>query len=150
METRVKEEKDRKKAEAKPKRGGAETAKALRFTIDGQGVISDKQTGLQWHVGHGRDTDWNEAKRWVENLTVDGGGWRMPGINELKGIYEEGVGDFNLDPVFEVSKNWVWSGETDGSSSAWSFFFPFGSGGERFSRSRIDSYSLRAFAVRSR
>jgi len=22
--------------------------------------------------------DWDEAKSWVENLNIDGGGWRMP------------------------------------------------------------------------
>ena len=41
-------------------------------------VYYDKNTGLEWYTGPDRDTNWNEVKRWVENLTVADGGWRMP------------------------------------------------------------------------
>ena len=30
------------------------------------------------------DTTWNEARFWVQHLSVGGGGWRMPTMNELK------------------------------------------------------------------
>jgi phage-related baseplate assembly protein len=42
---------------------------------------------LQWYAGPDKDTVWNEAKRRVANLSLTGGGWRMPTRKELKTLY---------------------------------------------------------------
>ena len=57
-----------------------------RFTIDKKGVITDSETHLQWYVGPDRSTNWDQANAWVNELAVDGGGWRMPSSAELERI----------------------------------------------------------------
>lgn len=54
-----------------------------RFVKAVMGVINDSKTGLQWLPGPDDAMVWEDAKRWVSNQTVDGGGWRMPTRAEL-------------------------------------------------------------------
>jgi len=60
------------------------------------GIVRDTKTGLEWKVGPNKDTDWNEARSWVQSLNLDSGGWRMPTMDELAGLYkiEAGIGNF--------------------------------------------------------
>jgi hypothetical protein len=109
-------------------------------------IYYDNNTGLEWLAGPDRNTNWTEAKSWVENLAIDGGGWRMPTRKELKTLYKEGAGERNITPLLKTTGWWVWSGETKGSSSAWALY---NLGGVHW-RPRDVSYSLRGFAVRSR
>ncbi len=111
------------------------------------GLVYDEKTGLEWVAGPDKGTTWYEAKRWVENLKVAGGGWRMPTREELKALYKKGAGSWNMTPLLKTTGWWVWSGETEGSSSAWIFFFNRG-----FERcfTRDASGDRRGFAVRSR
>jgi hypothetical protein len=111
------------------------------------GVVYDKNTSLEWFVGPDRDTTWDEAKSWVANLTVGGGGWRMPTRKELETLYQEGAGTRNMTPLLETTGWWVWSGETKGSSSAWYFYFYDGNEDWTY---RSGSNGSRGFAVRSR
>jgi len=104
-------------------------------------------TGLEWIAGPDKDTDWNEAGSWVQSQNLDGGGWRMPSMDELQGLYKEGTGSRNMTPLLKTTGWFVWSGETEGSSYAWSFNF---NGGYRDWYNRYYSGNLRAFAVRSR
>jgi serine/threonine protein kinase len=118
-----------------------------RFTKAKDGVITDSATGLEWYVGPDRDTSWNQAKFWTENLTAAGGGWRMPTILELTGIYQKGASPCNMDPIFQTTGLWVWSGQLRDASSAWSFDFLYGRG----SWLSLDSASYaRALAMRPR
>jgi hypothetical protein len=117
------------------------------FIAYATGIIYDKNTGLEWYVGPDKGTNWNEAKRWVENLNVAGGGWRMPTRKEIKTLYKRGAGTRNMTPLLKSSGWWVWSGETMGSSSAWAFVF-IGAGREILS-TRNTSNDRRSFAVRS-
>jgi hypothetical protein len=111
------------------------------------GIVQDKGSGLEWRAGPDKDTNWNEAKSWVQNLNLDGGGWRMPTIDELAGLYKEGVGDRNMTPLFKTTGWGIWSGETKGLSDA--CFFGFGTGKTAWD-SRLSLSNLRAFAVRSK
>ena len=101
-----------------------------RYEVSQERVITDTTTGLQWYVGPDRNTNWNEAKSWAENLIVAGGGWRLPSLDELEGIYEKnkGYGNAHIDKVFwgKNTNLWVWSNETKGSWLAWYFYFSFG------------------------
>ena len=115
------------------------------------GVVQDTNTGLEWMAGPDKDTNWDEAKRWVENLTVAGGGWRMPTIEELETLYEPGRGSRNMTPLLEISGWYVWSGETkdnfdlEGSLLAQPLKFHYG-GSSWIPISY--SHPIRAFAVR--
>ena len=95
-----------------------------RFIADNNGIIKDKKTGLDWISGPDKDMNWNAAKSWVESLAVDGGGWRMPTIKELKTLYQEGVGPHNMTPLLKTTGGYVWSGEIkEGPSMAHGFLF---------------------------
>jgi len=111
------------------------------------GVIYDKNTGLEWVAGPDKDTNWYEAKRWANNLNIAGGGWRMPTIAELRTLYKEGIGSRNMTTLLKTTGWWVWSGEAEGMSSAWYFFFS--EGGKLWGGRGRSSYT-RGFAVRSR
>lgn len=110
------------------------------------GVVYDTKTGLEWVAGTDKDTNWAEAKRWVDNLTVAGGGWRMPTIDELKTLYEQHRGARNMTALLDTTGRWVWSVEAKDSSLAWRFFF---TDGYKHCGSRDFHYLGRAFAVRS-
>jgi formylglycine-generating enzyme required for sulfatase activity len=119
-----------------------------RFIAYSNGVIYDKNTSLEWYAGSDKSTNWNEAKTWIENLNVPGGGWRMPTRREIKTLYKRGAGTRNMTPLLKTSGWWVWSGEIQDSSSAWAFAF-IGAGREILS-TRNSSNDRRGFAVRSR
>jgi hypothetical protein len=118
-----------------------------RFTKAENGVITDHATGLEWYVCPKPDNNWHEAKAWTENLTVAGGGWRMPTVAELKAIYQKDASPTNLDPLFQAAGVWAWSGQRNNAWSAWGYAFYNGLEGwhsMNYGRGR------QAFAVRSR
>lgn len=94
-----------------------------RFTKASNGVITDSVTGLDWYVGPNYDNTWHEAKAWADSLTVAGGGWRLPTMAELKGIYQTGASANNMDPLFEANGAWAWSGELRNAWSVWGLAF---------------------------
>jgi hypothetical protein len=150
-------ERERKRLEAERKRKEKERKFEAKYgEVTGRdgtliayatGVVYDKKTGLEWVAGPDRDTTWNKAKRWVENLNVAGGGWRMPTRAELKTLYKKGAGSRNMTPILKTTGWYVWSGETKGLSSAWRFTFTSGYG--YWSGRGLSEYG-RGFAVRSR
>ncbi|MFC1886988.1 DUF1566 domain-containing protein, partial [Thermodesulfobacteriota bacterium] len=117
------------------------------YTAYDNGIVKDAKTGLEWIVGPDRDTGWNKAKSWVDNLTIDGGGWRMPTREELRSLRQERLIMGKLTPLLETTGSWGWSGETVGSSSAWAFNF---FSGLEFWYDHSYSAKKRGFAVRSR
>jgi len=126
----------------------AQEAEATRLKALESEVFYDKNTGLEWLAGPDRNTNWTEAKKWVESLNVAGGGWRMPTRKELKTLYKKRAGERNMTPLLKTTGWWVWSGETKGSSSAWYFTFRYGI--EGWSIRALSLHGFRGFAVRSR
>jgi len=116
----------------------------LRYST---GVVYDESTGLEWYAGPDKDTKWDDAKAWVENLNVAGGGWRMPTKEQLSALYEQGIGSRNMTPLLKTTGWFVWSGEEKDSSSIW--VFDFGPG-EMISHIGDYPNDRRSFAVRSR
>ncbi len=111
------------------------------------GIVKDTKTGLEWKAGPDKDTDWDEARSWVQSLNLDGGGWRMPSMDELQNLYKKGTGDRNMTSLLKTTGWGVWSSETEGSSAAWVLDFGYGDRGWGY---RFSSNGRRAFAVRSR
>lgn len=122
----------------------------VRFIIKSNGVILDKKTGLEWYAGPDQDTSWWKTKSWIESLAVEGGGWRLPTMAELRGLYQKdvGIGKYNIDPLFELYTCCVWSNKTEGSDIAWGFGYNLKGYPTREPKSW--SRGRRAFAVRSR
>jgi len=119
------------------------------FIVFDNGVILDSNSGLEWITGPDKNTSWDVAKSWAENLTVDRGrwrGWRMPTRKELKTLYRNGAGRRNMSSLLKTTGWYVWSGKTSGSLSAWGFDFL---DGHTTWYGRDGSYNFRGFAVRS-
>jgi hypothetical protein len=114
------------------------------YVLYSNGIVEDTSTGLEWKAGpdRRRNTNWNEARFWVQSLEGD---WRMPTIDELKGLYKKGAGNRNMTPLLKATSFWIWSGETKG-SSAW--IFNFTNGGTHLLPSTAANMGV--LAVRSR
>ena len=101
-----------------------------RFLRDAGGIITDRQTGLQWLEGPDRPTSWEQAQAWISGL---GGDWRTPTLAELSALYlpdSDRKGTYGdplcLDPVFKRESGYcLWSVERfDG--TAWLYDFSRG------------------------
>jgi hypothetical protein len=54
----------------------------------GGGVVYDTGSGLDWERSPNPEmVNWHEAKAYVAALALDGGGWRLPSIDELIDVY---------------------------------------------------------------
>ncbi len=121
---REEEEKERiqKEEEEFQRLGGVSKSSDRRYWVMKTGIILDTKTKLQWLVGLDKDTNWEEARTWVESIDSSkyGTGWRMPTRKELPGIYEKDKSKCNIDQVFVSPRDylWVWSGKIKGFSSA--------------------------------
>jgi hypothetical protein len=104
----------------------AQTSDDGRYKKSSEGIIWDSKTNLEWFVGPDEDTLWAQAKAWMESLTMDSGGWRMPSIEELRGLYQKGKGGRNMDHIFVTTGYWVWSCVEERGSSTWGFDFRYG------------------------
>ena len=60
------------------------------FVDRGGGVILDTTTNLEWeqNANHG-PFDWAGAKAYTTGLTLKGGGWRFPDIDQLQQLYDD-------------------------------------------------------------
>jgi len=102
-----------------------------RFTKDNQGIIYDKNAGLEWYPTPEKDSknmDLYNVNAVVHNFTIGGGGWRLPRIEELKDLYKATFLDEKKcsDLFFEKYFYPVWSSDDDGPSKT--LFFSFGNG----------------------
>ena len=119
-----------------------------RYVAYENNVVCDCYSGLEWFPGPDRDMSWEAAATWVKNLSLGGGGWRLPTIAELKGLFKKNKKGDNLSPVFSVLMTDIWScEETPDAASAWGFnFIP----GNQFRTYKTYSSRFRVMAVRTR
>jgi hypothetical protein len=87
-----------------------------RFTEEGD-IVRDTRTGLLWSQSdNGTEINWSDASRYCSGK---GGGWRLPTISELQGIYRTGgsnktqCGRFRCDvsALFRLTDVWFMSSE---------------------------------------
>jgi hypothetical protein len=128
---------------------GQEVGRDGVYIAYANGIVKDTKTGLEWVVGPDGSMTWDEAKAWVESLSVGGGGWRMPTVEELKGLYQYGKGSRNMTPMLKITGYCVWSGQSSGGGH---MLFDFASGFATGATLiyRTTSRDDRAFAVRTR
>ncbi|MBF0557842.1 MAG: SEL1-like repeat protein [Nitrospirae bacterium] len=81
------------------------------------GLIDDPELGFQWMPAPSRGLDQYQAEEYARNLSIAGGGWRLPTMWELKSLYDQFQIDIT-DPIrqkFNVSSCpagcWVWTSE---------------------------------------
>ena len=127
-----------------------------------EGVVRDTKTSLQWsQKDNGADVDLNGAKKYCEDLTLASrDDWRLPTLEELKGIYDEKVASpptyqyrgkpypLRMDPAFQLTAPGIWSSTLryENRPVAWSFFFS--SGRELVTMPNASNYQ-RALCVRN-
>ena len=99
-----------------------------RFTFTSEGIIQDTKTGLEWYE-KGNQVTYYEADAWAKGLTLGGGGWRLPSLNEVHSIYVKGDEkvsyNYKNNPLCSIFKN-IWTIDTlyitdDGST--WNYFY---------------------------
>lgn len=99
------------------------TCLAGRLTTDSNGIIHDSVTGLEWFVGPDEDMNWYEAVEWIENLELDGGGWRLPTAQEARSLYDAGIGRREAVEI-GITNWWIWISGTC-SNEEWAKNFSF-------------------------
>ena len=124
---------------------------------------TDPATGLQWtRADNNSNISWNEAVDYCKNLNLGGkSGWRLPEIEELKGIYDRSA---NVPPTVRpelagmniqfapnhVKGNFRLSGlelSITGKPPAEELAFDFGTGKERSLKSDDKKWRKRALCV---
>lgn len=95
-----------------------------RFVVNGDGTVTDTQTGLIWaDCDNGSDINWYDARMYCAGK---GDHWQLPTKVQLQGLLdaidkEFTVGTRRVTPLIRLSGRWFWSSETNGSSGAWLF-----------------------------
>ena len=86
---------------------------------DGTGVVTDHVTGFQWqdNIGPRSAHFYNDADIYCKNLSLAGGGWRVPTIQELLTIIERGRTNPVLDST--VFKNFSYGTSANYLDSYW-------------------------------
>jgi len=118
---------------------------------------TDPATGLMWAgMDNGSDLDWNRAMGYCKNLRVGGNaGWRLPGIEELQGIYDwratASMILYGSPFPYHVKggltlTGWHWSATQNGAAEVWYFSF---TNGQRHAAPRDSCYGERALCVRN-
>ena len=126
----------------------ADEKRRARFKNNGDGTVTDTQTGLMWAASdNGRDINWADAREYC--LNYSGGGhtdWGMPTQDELAGLYDkEETGSYHITPLIKLSKCCPWTMETR-DSEAGHFSFD---GGYQYWGSQTGSLDNRVLPVRS-
>jgi len=116
-----------------------------RYNQEGEGVVQDLRTKLEWLMGPDKDTSWSEARKWVRGLHASGGRWRMPTPIELKSLFDHSAGENNITPLLQTGGWLLWSGETDRKGNAQIVDF---SNGEIYPFKKDYNKYLRCIAVR--
>ena len=119
-----------------------------RFIRGNEDVITDSKTGLQWFKGSvsTQNYNWSQTKDWVASLSVDGGGWRMPTMNELRALYPESA-SAGSPRFFDF---FAWSADLKNSSAAWYFLPTTGNEGSASLNSSFAAYISGMLATRSK
>jgi hypothetical protein len=114
--------------------GVNDTQAGRRFVVLGTAVVRDARTGLEWtRHDDGGGLDWQQADAYCRALSIDdAGGWRMPGIEELRALYGKttripcGDATCAIDPAFTLTSPYVWSATAIGSEARTYLDFQYG------------------------
>jgi hypothetical protein len=122
--------------------GTGTTSGSKRFTDNGNGTVTDNQTGLIWTKSAncaGARMEWAQAVDYANALAngtcglSDGskaGDWRLPNIRELRSLidYSQYAPALPSEHPFLDVQSWYWSSTTytNRTSSAWLVYLNFG------------------------
>jgi hypothetical protein len=89
------------------------------FKVSSDGVIKDLRTGLEWAPVPIMTVGYDLAASYARSLKLDGGGWRLPTVDELKGLHESGQSGCGLDWSFGNRYPKAWSTDPKRPSQRW-------------------------------
>ena len=122
----------------------------------GGGVLEQVSSGLLWtQHDNGSDITRSDARQYCEQLSVSGGGWRLPSTRDLENLFVDAVGtqavpcgtySCGVPAGFSFSTYGYWAGDVNASGKDPFVNFENGSGGEAPAGF---SYHIRALCVRN-
>jgi len=89
------------------------------FKVSSEGVIQDLRTGLEWAPVPLMTVNYDSAVTHARSLSLAGGGWRLPTVDELTDLYESGQRGCGLDTAFEVRYPNAWASDPKNPSERW-------------------------------
>jgi hypothetical protein len=103
------------------------------FGVRSPGVVLDSLTKLEWQqTVDGKLRERDEAESYCENLSLGGGGFRLPSRIELLSIVDFTQANPSLDtkafPSAQAGKYWTSSRYAGDAESGWLINFEFGTG----------------------
>lgn len=101
----------------------------MRFIDNGNGAITDSETGLMWEKGEGPVLPWRAAIDRCRDLRLDRySDWRLPALVELFALVDHGRSNPACDRVFGAASDGYWSSTTfqGGPTLAWGVSFSDG------------------------
>jgi len=143
-------------ADTVPDDGMVQAGATLSYQDNGDGTVTDLNTGLQWEMKNSLDStqdfsnlhDADNTYRWsgdgfqetiwdwLDDVNAEGGtgfaghtDWRIPTVKELPSIVDYEVLPPSIDPVFgDTAASTYWSSSTfaGGPTNAWGVFFGTG------------------------
>lgn len=92
---------------------GGQPSPSPRFTVEGDGTVTDNWTRLQWQQDTGDTGDWSSVIAYCEDLSLAGfDDWRLPNIKELDSLVDDTEGNPTID-------GGVWPSSPDGTIGGW-------------------------------
>jgi len=94
------------------------------FTDNGDGTVTDSNTGLMWQQAEAGSMIWEDAITYSEDLSLAGyNDWRLPNIKELRSIIDDSLYnpaiETNYFPDAHASSYWSSTTFAGNSSDAW-------------------------------
>jgi len=119
------------------------------FTDNGDGTVTDGNTGLMWQQTEGGSMDWEGAITYCEDLSLAGyRDWRLPNIKELESITDDSLYDPAIDTNYfpDAHAAYYWSSTTRASNSSFAWGVGFHGGNVSsyvYGRNKSDSFYVR-------
>ena len=110
-------------------------AKQERWVLINPEVIKDSHNGQLWTRQDNQfNINWKSAEAYCEALALDDGGWRLPALSELEGLYDKtktlmvacGRSTCEVTPLFSLSSFWFWSSDQTKTNETWGFNLAIG------------------------
>ncbi|MDM8522993.1 DUF1566 domain-containing protein [Desulfococcaceae bacterium HSG8] len=122
---------------------GSSSGSSNRFTDNGNGTVTDTETGLIWQKQCPDSAmNWKDALAYCENLSLAGyNDWRLPNKEELRSIadYETYTPTIDTGYFPNTISAYYWSSATYDNISAWCIHFSNGIGS--MLRKTLDTYT---------